>query len=331
MVRIATAAIVGQYGGVEVRGLEAADANRAADLFNEAEPEFVRTTDHLRHELGSASDPTRRRYWIAAEDGDVVGVATAYRRWWNNERDVARIHLGVRSDRRRRGIGTALLRAAEQHCAAHGATRLQVRARQDSAGARFAASRGYVRRVSSEQLWSLDPRAAELDDLHELERRLADAGCRLRALRDLEDSTRELFDFYGAAGGIPPGSPVTFEQWRAAILENPVLERDGSFCVVHGGRPVALAWLLVDHERSKAEHEWTATHPDFRGRGLARFAKLATIRWCAENRIREIVTENDVDNVPMIELNRSLGYRELEIRDDLERSGNALRASAGST
>ncbi len=66
-------------------------------------------------------------------------------------------------------------------------------------------------------------------------------------------------------------------------------------------------------------NEWTATLPDLRGRGLARLAKRTTIRWAADEGIIEIVTGNDPDNVPMRELNRRLGYRELFIRRDFER------------
>ena len=59
--------------------------------------------------------------------------------------------------------------------------------------------------------------------------------------------------------------------------------------------------------------------PRLRGRGLARLAKLGTIRWAAEHGIAEIVTGNDADNLPMRELNRRLGYRELFLRRDLQR------------
>jgi RimJ/RimL family protein N-acetyltransferase len=81
---------------------------------------------------------------------------------------------------------------------------------------------------------------------------------------------------------------------------------------------VSLSWLLVDHERRRAENEWTATLPELRGRGLARLAKSATIRWAADRGLTEILTGNDPDNVPMRELNRRLGYVELFVRRDLE-------------
>ncbi len=120
-------------------------------------------------------------------------------------------------------------------------------------------------------------------------------------------------------GPSDPGNRVTFEEWRRFVL-NPLLDASASVVVVDADeRIVSLAWLLIDHGRARAENEWTATLPQLRGRGLARLAKLATIRSAAERGIAEIVTGNDPDNLPMRELNRRLGYRELFVRRDFER------------
>jgi GNAT superfamily N-acetyltransferase len=103
------------------------------------------------------------------------------------------------------------------------------------------------------------------------------------------------------------------------VIENPILAGDGSFAVVHGGAVVAVALLAVDRAHARAENEWTATLPEFRGRRLATLAKLAALRWAAEQQLREVVTENDAVNAPVLELNRQLGYEPLFLKDDLER------------
>jgi RimJ/RimL family protein N-acetyltransferase len=84
--------------------------------------------------------------------------------------------------------------------------------------------------------------------------------------------------------------------------------------------PVSLATLVVDHSAGRAENDWTATLPDLRGRGLARLAKLATIRWARNAGIREIVTANDAGNVAMLALNERLGYRRLYEQVELARA-----------
>jgi RimJ/RimL family protein N-acetyltransferase len=65
----------------------------------------------------------------------------------------------------------------------------------------------------------------------------------------------------------------------------------------------------VDLEGDRAGNGFTGTLRAYRGRGLARLAKLASIAWAAEQAIDSIVTENDETNAPMLAVNTSLGYR----------------------
>jgi GNAT superfamily N-acetyltransferase len=85
------------------------------------------------------------------------------------------------------------------------------------------------------------------------------------------------------------------------------------------GRLVSLASLIVDDAVPRAENDWTATLPELRGRKHALLVKLATIRWARDAGIREIVTANDEDNVPMLTLNERLGYRRLYAQVELAR------------
>jgi GNAT superfamily N-acetyltransferase len=296
-----------------VRPFKAEDAALAARLLDVLSPPSVQTAESLLHRQSSEPERARRRSWVAVEGEDVVGFATAYFQWFGGESGKGRVWVGVRQDRRRRGIGSALWDSAVAHLC--GARKHTVEVDDDPAGLAFVERRGF-RQYGAEVISRLDPRTCRLAAKpHE--------GFRTVRLRDVLDRDRELFRFYNEAGGIPPGDPenrVTFEEWRRIVLGNPLLDQEASVVVVDTeGQIVSLSWLLVDHVRRRAENEWTATLPRARGRGLARLAKLATIRWAAEHGIAEIVTGNDPDNPPMRELNRLLGYRELFLRRDLER------------
>jgi GNAT superfamily N-acetyltransferase len=131
------------------------------------------------------------------------------------------------------------------------------------------------------------------------------------------DREGELFEFYGAAGGIS-NPELTLEEWSAAILDNPMLDRDLGVVVLQDDRVVSLSWLLVDFEGGRAENEWTATLPQLRGQGLAQLAKIASIRRAKAAGIKEVVTGSLEHNLPMIEVNTRLGYRQLYIRRDFE-------------
>jgi GNAT superfamily N-acetyltransferase len=296
-----------------VRPFAAEDAAAVIELVGALAPVRVETAESLAWRQSSEPPRSRRCSWVAVDDDAAVGFATAHFDWFAGEVGKGRIWVGVREDRRRRGIGSALWEAAIGHL--RGARKHTVEVDDDPDGLDFVQRRGFTQ-YDSEVMSRLDLREARLEESSR-------AGYRVVSLRDVRERERDLYEFYVAAGAMPPSEPenrVTFEDWQRFILGNPLLEQDGSVLVLDGEeRIVSLAWLLVDRERGRAQNEWTATLPELRGRGLARLAKAATIRWAIESDIREILTGNDPDNVPMRELNRRLGYRELFVRRDLER------------
>jgi GNAT superfamily N-acetyltransferase len=277
-------------------------------------PVTVQTGASLLHRTTQEPSRARRACWVAVAGEDLVAFATAHFQWYGGELGNGRIWVGVRPDQRGKGIGSALWNLCETHLA--GAKKLTVEVDDDPAGLRFVESRGFIR-YGAEVMSRLVPDEAELT----VERK---PSFRVVPLVDLRGRESDLYEFYGAAGGLRPGDPenrVTFEDWRPFILGNPLLDFEGSFVVLdENDKIAALSWLLVDHVRRRAENEWTATLPELRGRGLARLAKVTAIRWAAERGLTEILTGNDPDNEPMRKLNRRLGYRELYTRLDLERN-----------
>jgi GNAT superfamily N-acetyltransferase len=296
----------------DVRSFEPGDAERAAELLFLLSPGSVQTADSLRHRQVRLPPRARIGSWVALAGDELVGFATANLDWFHGETGKGLIWVGVHPEYRRHGLGTELWDSAVAHLS--GAKRLTVEVDDDPAGGRFVEQRGFMQ-YDSEVISRLHPSEGALETRsHE--------GFRALPLGELRSRDRELFEFYGTAGGIPPGDPanrVSLEEWRDFILRNPLLDDEGSVVVLdEDGRVVSLSWLLVDHARRRAENEWTATLPRLRGRGLARLAKIATIRWAAEHGLTEIMTGTDPDNLPMRELNRRLGYRELFLRRDLE-------------
>jgi RimJ/RimL family protein N-acetyltransferase len=207
-----------------------------------------------------------------------------------------------------RGAGSTRARAL-------GVKHLTVEIDDDPAGRRFVEARGFER-ISAEIVSSLDPRLTDLGELDDLLAAKLATGFELKTLRTMTERSADTAAFYDAAEAWPPGGDESNritpdELWRF-IFERPELSWDGSFVIVdERARLVSLATLVVDHSAGRAENDWTATLPDLRGRGLARLAKLATIRWARSAGIAEIVTANDDGNVPMLALNERLGYRRL--------------------
>ena len=306
-----------------IRDFRRADGAAVGALLHELEPEHpAQTAEGLVHWIESQPERARLRSWVAEEGGDLVGWAAACFHWSSSAERVAWLWAGVREDGRGRGIGGSLFRLAEAYLASEGARKLETHAREGTPGETFARARGFVR-TRSEVYSALEPEAADVSELAPLAAAKAREGFRLLPLRALAERPREIHVLYAATSlDIPADDPeddIPYEDFERELLESPDLEWGGSHVVLAGERPVALAFLTVNRSLRLAENEMTGTLREFRGRGLARLAKLATIRWAQENGIREIWTGNDAENVAMRALNESLGYRPRLVRAQLAR------------
>jgi GNAT superfamily N-acetyltransferase len=295
---------------VEIRRFEEAWAEGAAALYRELQPSVLTTAAYLLHRERTAPERLRRLSLVAIEGDSVVGWGSATRRWPEAPADAASIWVMVKPSYRGRGLGSELAERVERHAIDGGASTLTTIVENDAAGFRFVERRGYEP-TTANVVSKLEPHPAKARPID---------GFEVTPLEALAGEEAEIYELYGKAGAFPPGGAPPFDEWRRMILDSPLLDPAGSFTLLAGGRPVALAWLLVDWDRAQAENKWTATLPELRGRGLARLAKLHTIRWAAEHGIREILTDNEEDNIAMLELNRSLGYRSLWRRQSFKRS-----------
>jgi GNAT superfamily N-acetyltransferase len=310
--RRATASVASGAVGrrLHIRDFREQDAEAAAGLIRDAAPYFLATADLLVHDLRSTPARAGYRILVAEDGGRLVGLADALLRWRARDPGVGFVWVCVAPDQRRQGIGAALAEASVRHVAALGAHMLNTEAEPESVG--FAERYGFGP-TRSEQLWEIEPAEADLSGLDALEQGRAAEGFRLVPLRELLDRPRELHALYAEVeDDVPtdyPRGELPFEEWERETLGKPLLDPDGSMNVVHDGRPVAFAWLLIDREGRRGEHELTGTLPGYRGRGLARLAKLSALRWAADNGIERLFTGNDEENEPMLAINRRLGYR----------------------
>lgn len=113
---------------------------------------------------------------------------------------------------------------------------------------------------------------------------------------------------------------LRYEDRVGECLEDPDLSRAGSAVVLHEERPVSIAVLMAD-DRGVAANDMTGTLSAYRLRGLARLAKLATLRWAGANGIHSVMTADAVDNPGMLAQNRSLGYEQVAEQIGYHRAG----------
>jgi GNAT superfamily N-acetyltransferase len=293
-----------------IRPFRQEDAEVVADLLRGAlETPWVTTAADVRH-WERHPPRAQRASWVAEGRSAIVGWAVAQLRWEVGEEGVGEVWGAVARENRGRGIGASLFDAADRHLTSIAATKVQSWAELEE-GKRFLAARDF-REVRRERISGVDPRslARDMPDVPE--------GFAVVPLWEVLDRSRALYDVYMAGEADAPDvfevDNISFEEWELETLETPSLDRDGSFVVVHGDRPVSIALLEVDREHKRATNEMTATLPEFRRRGLARLAKLASLRWAGELGVTSVLTSNDRENPGMLALNDELGYRPLLTR-----------------
>ena len=293
---------------MEIRELRDEDVAAVVALIHDLEPQWVMTEAAFRH--GMATRPARLRYLrlVAEEGGEVVAWGAAAGFAYAESLETGLVGVTVREDRRRRGIGGALLERGLAHLAAAGVLRAVAETWEDE-GARFLEARRFTPSHTRTML-QVDPRKVDLGELEELRARKAAEGFTVAPVsacraQDVHHVNAE------SALDMPSDEPVThmpLDEWLTRRWEDPVLSRDGSFAVSYGGRPVAITMLHADLERGRGENSGTGTLREFRRRGLARLAKLCQLEWAAATGITTITTDNDETNPAMLAINERLGY-----------------------
>jgi GNAT superfamily N-acetyltransferase len=301
-------------GDALIRGLEENDAAAVARLRIAVNPHQIETAETVWYHATRAIERERRREWVAAIGGEVIGHASAGFEWSVPTPGKGRFWIGVHPERRGRGIGAQLYERVEEYLRAEGAWRLRSWVDGDPAGERFLARRGFQRR-GADRVSSVDPRRVDVSQLPRLEEASAAEGFRLVPLGEVRDRVHGLFEVCAAGErDMPSDEPETevdLESWKRDEFGVPTLSDEGSFVALFRERPASLAFLSVDPERKLAYNQMTATLSEYRRRGLALLVKLAAARWAAEAGIERLLTENDVDNVGMLAINDRLGYRPL--------------------
>jgi RimJ/RimL family protein N-acetyltransferase len=177
------------------------------------------------------------------------------------------------------------------------------------------AALGYTRE-RAEKVWELDLNAHG----SRLRAEAAQAGARLEpsgiqlttvAAWDCQDKLQRLYEMDSITRqDIPSTMPILTESFDdfERRMNGPDRRLDRTWIAVDGDRPVAMSYLRFPPVRGRVWTGYTASHPDYRGRGLARAVKLQSLAQAVELGVPVVGTDNDAENVAMLHINETLGY-----------------------
>lgn len=252
----------------------------------------------------------RHRMWIATVDGRDAGLAHVDWRTWDPAASAPNVVVLVDPERRRIGVGTALFRAVSSWVQAHPDMPEEIRVEASEAdrdGIAYWERRGFVEveRLRFVEL-QLDGRTAPSVELPQ--------GLAVVTLADRPDLIRSVYDLMDEARLDIPGEHELgiqpFDLWRRQLESPPSYRPDANFLIVAGDDQV-VGWASIEMSGAMAGtafHGMTATARSWRGRGLARALKSATIAWAQSEGLTRLLAANEARNAAMRHINLSLGY-----------------------
>ena len=254
--------------------------------------ERVSTVEEIRR-----AETPEQLMLLAEADGELVGSGVAGRSGFGGHGFIA---PRILPDKRRRGVGTALLARLAEHVDSLGFPRASSSV-EDSASLEFAHRFGFREH---------DRQVEQVREIHGDEQPppLLD-GIEVVSLADRSDLFDRVYHELAVEAiedfAVTPKLEVSFEDWEREWVTWP----EGSFIALDGDEIVGCAGLVRDYDRpDRAQHGLTAVRRDWRGRGLAKALKRQTIVWAAENGLTELYTWTQTGNEQMRAVNERLGY-----------------------
>jgi RimJ/RimL family protein N-acetyltransferase len=293
------------------------DAELASDLMTAAYPPMTHDPLVLRHRWAHPREGYAFGRFIAEADGRPIAFVSWYHGPWSKVPD-RHCEVEVWLDRARLDIDllTAMWSWVGEQAAGEGAHLLLAYCGEDEPEMLASLAAMDYRRERTEKVWELDLRAHGPRLIAE-----AAASCREMAARGIElvtleawphpDKLQMLYELDALTRhDIPTSLPIVTESFSdfEGRTKAPDRRQDRTWVAVAGGRPVAFTYLKFPPVRGTVWTGYTCTHPEYRGRGIARAVKLQSLAQAAELGVPAVRTDNDSANAPMLHVNERLGY-----------------------
>ncbi|NNN32143.1 GNAT family N-acetyltransferase [Streptomyces sp. S3(2020)] len=282
-----------------------ADLEGFVQVRDRALPFMLYTPDSVAYDIAHTHPEAHYRPLVAEADGEVIGTAQVGLVHDSPEPGQGYVNVYVHPERTLRGAGALLVRAAEEHLSAHGATKLYAWVLDQPGNRAFAEGHGY-RASRSAHFLRLDLAGGTLPPLQD-----PPPGVELRTGADFADDPRPLFELDSQTLADEPSDVdyefTDYEAWLRETWHQPLMSPELTSVAVVDGRPAAFTLARTDGG-TRYGTAMTGTARAHRGKGLAKLAKNDSLHRARTAGFTQAFTGNDAGNGPMIAINTWFGY-----------------------
>jgi RimJ/RimL family protein N-acetyltransferase len=293
------------------------DAGLAADLMTAAYPDLPEDPVLTRYRWEHPRDGWSHARFIAALDDRPIALVGSSHGPWDQLPD-RNCYVEVQLDRA--ALEPEMLdwlwTWIEGEAARDGARILEAYAVEDEREVLEAMARLGYERDRLEKVWELDLVAHGkrlLDEARAAGSKASAAGIELTTLAQWTDpdALRKVHALFEVTRfDIPTTYPILAETYENFIerFAAPDKRRDRVWVALRDGDAVAVSYLRFPPVRGGVWTGYTCSHPEHRGRGIARAVKLQTLAQAIELGVPAVYTDNDSENAAMLHINEALGY-----------------------
>jgi GNAT superfamily N-acetyltransferase len=284
---------------VLIREATDADVSAIARLLLEADDARVTSPAGILHMRRTRPERGRMLDLVAEINGAVVATGVSGFNISTTTEGAAWAFVTVDSRARRQGIGDALGTKLLEHLHGLGATKATSFFRWTEEGERWATVRGWSPLLRG-PLIAVDPRTVSAPSIP----------IGFRCVPMTHVAPEAVYEAVRAAALDEP-TPIRHDDIRLEDFlrewNEPDADLESSMAVLdESGGVVAFTFLNVAGER--AQHGFTGTVQEHRGRGLATAAKRCALRTAADRGVTRVTTSNAEENAAMRAINRKLGF-----------------------
>ena len=303
-----------------IRPFVASDYSNLANLKNIVDPEWPVSAALLEHWDKSHNPEHHLTRFVLEEDNTLVACGETGHDSHAFEEGKFWLYIQVHPDYRKRGLGKQLYQHLLAHLEPMRPKLLQVFTSEDKkAGVTWLEREGYTlvwKRYPSK----VETKGFDFSTYEGLEQTLQRAGIEIKSLAELTDpeANQKLWELdWILMQDVPMGVTLTkrsFEQWLKEEVDDPEFVRQACMIALDSKCNDPLTGNFVGYTSLMRGIGFygigmTGVLENYRGRGIAKALKLATMRYVQAHGEGEIRTINDPPNRAMLNMNTALGFK----------------------